>query len=156
MMKYLLAATAAVAMVASAAAQTMDDTGNNNKDNQEYWYECSVTKVTPSDKDKDPGYKINLYFFANGEKLFKRVVHTTRSGAQYNRVAQYTVADKDNYINEKGANVWFGTSIKNPSLTMGGIFGWVKGNPNPIYTEYLMRGREKKPFMVIESACHQI
>ena len=28
------------------------------------------------------------------------MVHTTRSGAQYNRVAQYTVADKDNYINE--------------------------------------------------------
>jgi hypothetical protein len=155
MMKYLLAAATAIAMVASAAAQTMDDTDNNN--NKEYWYECSVTQVTPRDQDKDPGYKVNLYFFADGEQLFKRVVHTTRSGAQYNRVNQYTVKDENNIIDKNGVNVWFGQSIKSPGIYMMGMFGKTKDG-KLVYNEMLWRDKNitKKPAMVLNSVCHII
>ena len=153
-MKYLLAATAAIAMVASAAAQTMDDTDANNKDNMEYWYECSVTKVTPSDQDKDPGYKINLYFYAAGDKLFKRVVHTTRSGAQYSRGEQYKVNDGVNTINKNGAHVWVAESMKDPGIYMAGTFSWLKDG-KAVYIEDLYRGKNaKKPTMTINSVCH--
>lgn len=156
MMKYLLAAAAATAMVASAAAQTMDDTDNNNKDNMEYWYECSVTKVSPPDGDRDPGYKVNLYFYANGKHLFKRVIHTTRSGAQYSRGEQYKVNDGVNTINDNGANVWLAESVKYPGVYMVGTFGWLKDG-KAVYIEDLYRGKNaKKPAMTINSVCHQV
>ena len=46
MKKTLLAAVAAIAMVAGAAAQTMDSTASVNTDNNEIWFECSVPRVT--------------------------------------------------------------------------------------------------------------
>jgi hypothetical protein len=154
MRKYLLAATAAIAMVTGAAAQTMDDTENNAKKTY-WWYECSVAKVTPPDKgDKDPGYKINLYLDTQ-DNSFVKVVHTTRSGKEYNRADQYTVKDGDNTTNKKGASTWFGVNIKEPNLSMGGIFGKLP-NGQLVYNEVLFRTGKKGPVMELNSVCHQI
>ena len=156
MMKTLLAGVAAIAMVASAAAQTMDDTNNNNGGGgEELGYECSVTKVTPPEKDKDPGYKINVYFVLDGKQpLFSRVIHTTRSGAQYSRVNQYNVANDGNFVNKNGANVWIGESIKDHGIYMVGTFGTTKDG-KLVYVEDLWRSKNKKLVMSIDSVCHR-
>jgi hypothetical protein len=157
MMKSLLAGVAAIAMVVSAAAQTMDGTASSNDNNdatEDFAYECSVTKVTPPDQDKDPGYKINVYFHDdNGKPFFTRVIHTTRSGAQYSRVNQYTLAG--NVINKNGANVWFGDSIKNPSIYMVGTFGSTKDG-KLVYIEDLWNRKNKKMVMAVNSVCHRV
>jgi hypothetical protein len=154
MKKALLAATAAIAMVAGAAAQTMDgNTGTNESDKTYWWYECSVAKVTPPDRDSDPVYKINVYLDA-ADYSFVKVVHTMRSGREVSRADQYT-KNVDIGKNKNGASTWFGVHGKNPKLAMGGIFGVLK-NGQWVYDEMqFMQGR-KEPTMVMRSVCHQI
>src|SRR5262249_37651760 len=122
MKKTLLAAVAAIAMVAGAAAQTMDGkAGVNESDKTYWWYECSVAKITPAEKDNDPVYKINVYLDA-ADNSFVKVVHTTRSGKEVSRADQYT-ANVEISKTDKGASTWFGVHNKNRNLSMGGIFG---------------------------------
>jgi len=152
MKKTLLAAVAAIAMVTGAAAQnTMDDTGNNEK--QYYWYECSVASIQPRDQDKDPVYKINLYFNAD-DYNFVRVTHTLRSGRQVDRGDQYNVNVTITKTKE-GASVWFGTHGKNRKLAMGGLFGWLKDG-QIVYDELQYVDGRKGPIMKMHSVCHQI
>src|SRR5262249_1605819 len=152
MKKTLLAAVAAIAMVAGAAAQTMDDTGNNDK--QYYWFECSVASIQPQDKnDKDPVYKTNLYFDAS-DYSFVKVVHTLRSGKEVNRADQYNVNVEITKTKE-GASVWMGTHGKNRNLSMGGLFGVLK-NGQWIYDEMQFYSGRKGPIIKMHSVCHQI
>jgi len=144
MMKTLLAAVAAIAMVASAAAQTMDDTTNNQ--GGEYWYECSVTKSGP---DKDPGYKVNVYIDAKSD-TFIRVVHTTRSGKEYDRSSQYTILD--NKHTNTGANLWVGYLTKNKSIIKAGTLGVIDGASH--YREWVTG--KKSMVMDMDSVCHAV
>jgi hypothetical protein len=145
MMKSLLAGVAAIAMVASAAAQTMDDTENNSAKTNEVWFECSVTK---SDRDPDPVYKINVAF-QNDE--FTRVIHTTRSGKVYNRASQYDVIRNDHTA--QGANLWFGQNLKNKNLFMSGTLGVINGKL--YYKEWRPTPNNVTPTLVVESVCHR-
>ena len=144
MMKSLLAGVAAIAMVASAAAQTMDDTNNNN--GGEYWYECSVIKSGP---DKDPGYKVNIVIDVKSD-TFIRVVHTTRSGKEYDRSSQYTLT-KNGYT-DSGANVWIGNLTKNRSIVKAGTLGVIDGKSH--YREWVLG--KSKAVMDMDSVCHAV
>lgn len=154
MKKALLAAAAVIAMVTGAAAQkTMDNTDNNEKDTY-WWYECSVTKVTPPDKgDKDPTYKVNLYLDAS-DNNFVKVVHTLRSGKEVSRSDQYAVGDDGIFINKNGASTWIGTHVKNRNLAMVGIFGLLNGKL--VYNELQFVNGKKVPILEVNSVCHQI
>jgi hypothetical protein len=155
MKKALLAAAAAIAMVAGAAAQTMDGTTSSKESDKTYWwYECSVTKVTPPDKgDKDPTYKANLYLDAS-DNNFVRVVHTLRSGKEVSRSDQYAVGDDGIFINKNGASTWIGTHVKNRNLAMVGIFGLL--NEKLVYNELQFVNGKKVPILEVNSVCHQI
>src|SRR5262245_50890355 len=113
MMKTLLAAAATIATIASAGAQTMDgtDTPANHGANNVSEFECVVTKVTPPSKDKDPAYKVNVSIDEDG--TFVSVVHTTVSGAVYDRADQYTIVE-NKMMENNGPNTWFGRSKKHP------------------------------------------
>jgi hypothetical protein len=52
--------------------------------------ECMVTRVTPPDHDRDPGYKVNLSAELHDDKVSSfDAVHTTVSGKEYRRSDQY-------------------------------------------------------------------
>ena len=145
MMKYLLAATTAIVMVASAAAQTMDDTASVKTDTNEIWFECSVTKA---DRDADPVYKVNVSF---EDDMFNRVIHTTRSGKVYNRAAQYDVFK--NGHTPQGANLWIGQHNKNKKLYMSGTLGVINGKL--YYKEWRPTSNNALQSLVMESVCHR-
>jgi len=145
MMKSLLAATAAIAMVASAAAQTMDDNASVNTDTNETWFECSVTSA---DRDSDPVYKVNVSFEGD---MFNRVIHTTRSGKMYNRAAQYDVFT--NGHTQQGANLWVGRHLKNKNLLMSGTLGVINGKL--YYKEWRPTPNNVLQTLVMESVCHR-
>jgi len=119
MMKYLLAATAAIVMVASAAAQTMDDNASVDTNTNENWLECSVTRA---DRDADPVYKVMVSI---EDDSFARVIHVTQSGKVYNRASQYDVSI--NSHSKQGANLWVGRHIKKNNLFMSGTLGVING-----------------------------
>ena len=145
MKKILLAAVAAIAMVAGAAAQTMDDTENNSAKSNEVWFECSVTK---SDRDPDPVYKINVAI-ENDE--FTRVIHTTLSGKVYNCASQYDVV-RNNHTTQ-GANLWIGQHNKNKKLYMSGTLGVINGKL--YYKEWRPTPNNVTQTLVVESVCHR-
>jgi hypothetical protein len=145
MMKSLLAAIAAIAIVGSAAAQTMDDNTSVNTDTNEVWFECSVTKA---DRDSDPVYKINVSFEGG---MFNRVIHTTRSGKVYNRAAQYDVIINDH--TKQGANLWVGQHNKNKKLYMSGTLGVINGKL--YYKEWRPTPNNALQTLVMESVCHR-
>jgi len=158
MKKALLAAAAVIAMVTGAAAQkTMDNTDNNEKDTY-WWYECSVTKVTPPDKsDRDPSYKVMVYLNAKTNDIVK-IAHTLRSGKEIVRNDQYTVGDDGIGKTTKGASFWFGIYNKNPNLAMGGTFGWLDSG-QAVYQELQFDKRTKgktRPIQEMWSVCHQV
>jgi hypothetical protein len=155
MRKTLLAAVAAIATIASASAQTMDGTNTpaNNGANNVSAFECVVTKVTPPDKDKDPGYKVNVSI--DGDGNFVNVVHTTVSGAVYDRADQYKITE-NHIMDNNGPNMWFGQSKKHPEVGMGGMFGINNKTGEMHYREFVFRGKAKKPVTEITSSCHQV
>jgi CRP-like cAMP-binding protein len=152
--KVLLAAAAAVAVTAAASAQTMDgfDLPANNGVNKKYAFECVVTKVTPTDKEKDPGYKVNVTINYDGR--FAEVVHTTRSGAVYDRAEQYMVQVNEPY-NSNGPNAWYGNSKKHPSVKMLGMFSVFKDG-RMTYRELVFKDGVKQPVTTVDTACHRI
>jgi hypothetical protein len=145
MMKSLLAATAAIAMVASAAAQTMDDNTSVNTDTNETWFECSVTRA---DRDADPVYKVSVSIEGD---MFTRVLHTTQSGKVYNRASQYEVL-RNNHTTQ-GANLWVGQHLKNKKLFMSGTLGVINGKL--YYKEWRPSSSNVLQTLVMESVCHR-
>jgi len=146
MKKTLLAAVAAIAMVAGAAAQTMDSTASVNTDNNEIWFECSVTKLV---REKDPVYKV-LVSLEND--IFAHVLHVTQSGRVYNRADQYDVF-RNNH-SQQGGNIWTGQHNKNKQLYMTGTFGVI--NNTLYYKEWrpsTAPASQQTPIM--ESVCHR-
>jgi hypothetical protein len=152
--KVLLAAAAVVAVTAAASAQTMDgfDVPANNGANKKYAFECVVTKVTPADKDKDPGYKVNVAIDKDG--YFVTVLHTTRSGAVYDRAEQYTDLHSGTAENN-GPNYWYGRSKKYPTVKMLGTFGVFKDG-RMTYRELVFKDGVKQPVTTVDTACHPI
>jgi len=152
MMKSLLAGVAAIAMVASAAAQTMDGTASTNQTEEEIWFECSVTKLA---HEKDPVYKVLVSILDNGndaESIFGKVLHVTQSGKVINRADQYD-AFRNNH-GAQGGNIWTGQHRKNKNLYLTGTFG-VFGN-TLYYKEWRPStnpANQQTPIM--ESICHQ-
>ena len=145
MKKTLLAAVAAIAMVAGAAAQTMDSTASVNTDNNEIWFECSVTKLA---REKDPVYKV-LVSLEND--IFSRVLHVTQSGMVYNRANQYDVF-RNNHSKE-GGNIWTGQHNKNKKLYMSGTLGVINGKL--YYKEWRPTPNNVTQTLVVESVCHR-
>lgn len=150
--KTLIAATAAIATVASAAAQTMGGTNTPNTNNDVWSFECVVVKVTPPSKDRDPGYKVNITINSDGQ--FTDVTHTTVSGAVYDRADQYKDL-RTGRLENNGPNVWFGKSKKYPELSMIGSFGIINKTGEAVYDEAVFKGNAKKPHTTIHTTCHQ-
>ena len=162
MKKMLLAAAAAAAivMVASASAQTMDGKGDGSYE-RKYVFECMITKVTPPDKDKDPGYKVNVW---TNDKYIVRVAHTTASGAVFYRGEQYgdTNSGPMNNSFADGALMWWGRSKKHPEVTIVGWIGTLDGKLT--YQEDMFRGKNSpfwgksgaKSVTAIRSICHEV
>jgi hypothetical protein len=145
MMKYLLAATAAIVMVASAAAQSMDDNTSVDTDTNENWLECSVTRA---DRDADPVYKVMV---SVENDSFARVIHVTQSGKVYNRASQYDVSI--NSHTKQGANLWVGHHIKKKNLFMSGTLGVINGKL--YYKEWRPSSSNVLQTLVMESVCHR-
>jgi hypothetical protein len=146
MMKSLLAGVAAIAMVVSAAAQTMDGTGNEDDTNLGSEWECSVTKT--ADRDRDPSYKVTVNVDYDADKI-TRVYHTLQSGKIANRSDQYVL--EFNGHAKAGAHMWAGHYKKNSALKMTGTLGVIKGKV--YYMEWRPRGNGMVPIM--ESVCHR-
>jgi hypothetical protein len=142
MKKMFLAAAAAIAMIASASAQDAAPNATS--------FECVVTNVSPPDKDADPGYKVNISIDRQGN--FLSVVHTTRSGAVYDRVDQYTHLETG-MLDNTNAPAWHGTLKKNPVQSISGVFIVEK---NKMHYDELIFGKDKSKIKgLIQSTCHQ-
>jgi len=161
MKKMLLVTAAVVAMSTSATAQqTMDGKGDGSYE-RKYAFECTITKVSPPDKDKDPAYKVNVW---TNDKYIVRVAHTTVSGAVYYRGEQYgsTNSGPMNNSFEDGALMWWGRSKKHPELTMVGWIGTLDGKLT--YQEDVFKGKDSpfwgksgaKSVLGIRSICHEV
>jgi hypothetical protein len=159
MKTFLLATVAAVSLIASASAQTMDGS-NPPPAKPQYAYECVIDKVTPPDRDdKDPSYKVNV---VTDSTHIDQVWHTLRSGKTVDRVAQYEGSSGTKIENADFSTsplVWVGKSRKNSRLTMRGIIGSLttgKDKGKMVYIEDLYRDNEKKPVLSIYTSCHRI
>jgi hypothetical protein len=70
--------------------------------------ECVVAKVVPPDRDRDPGYKVNLsadFEPGSGRVLMFDVIHTTTSGKRYRRSDQY---ENGNLSGDRNRIQWSG------------------------------------------------
>jgi hypothetical protein len=85
-MKTIIYASAALLMTNAANAQFL---AKQPPENILVVLECAVTKVTPPDNDRDPGYKVWVsYGERDGVSLFE-ATHVTASGRAYRRSDQY-------------------------------------------------------------------
>jgi hypothetical protein len=87
--------------------------------------ECKVTRVTPPDHDRDPGYKVNLSagFYGNSKVRSFDVVHTTVSGKEYHRSDQYTDTNLTDY---NGTIRWTGWRSDN-RMMVGTLYSAAHG-----------------------------
>jgi hypothetical protein len=84
------------------------------------YYECAVTRVTPADRDRNPGYKVDLHIDReDGRVVAFGVVHTLADGTTVDRSAQY----KGDRIN------WW----------PNGSAQWTGWHGNMLYDRYLQR-----------------
>jgi len=162
MKKMLLAAVAAIATIASASAQTMDGAKDDTPDaNAKYAFECTITKVSPPDKDRDPAYKVNVWV---NDTQFVRMAHTLVSGAVVYRSEQYgnfgTAPMKTSI--EDSPLMWWGRSKKHPEIT---ILGWIGSlNGKLVYKEEIFKGKaspffgnsKAKAVTTVDSTCHRV
>jgi hypothetical protein len=154
----LLATVAAVSLIASASAQTMDGS-TPPPAKEQFAYECVIDKVTPPDRnEKDPSYKVNV---VTDMTHISDVWHTLRSGKTVYRVDQYDATSGPKNKNADWSTsplVWFGKSKKNPRLSMFGIIGTLgtDGKGKMVYVEELYRDNEKKPVLTVNTTCHRI
>jgi hypothetical protein len=90
--------------------------------NQAVQLECVPVKIRPTDRDRDPVYKVNvdLQFddSSNIDSLY--VAHTTMNGNVYSRSDQYNQTTLSQPIPLRTKWVWKGTWKKHPNFTMIG------------------------------------
>jgi hypothetical protein len=143
MTKFLTSTAVLLALAANANAGTFRSA--IQEENAWRAYECVVVKVTPPDRDRDPGYKVNINIY-DGE--FESVFHTTVSGKTYDRTEQYV----DLKTGKNGATYWWsGWSRKYQHIKMTGTVTRERGQV--IYTEFVQRGNKLET--VIRTVCHK-
>jgi hypothetical protein len=142
MAKLLLATVATASMLASlASAAPM----SRMPVNFETW-ECGLIQVSPADRDRDPGFKINLVITPDSFSA----THTTISGAVYMRDDQYLNVRSWN----DGAVHWAGRSVRNPQVAMVGTFGRNRATGRMQYVEKVYKAGKLET--VITSTCHYL
>ena len=112
-------------------------------------FECSIVGHT-ADRDADPVYKINVRVMVNdsGEPTSFGVIHTTRSGATYDRSAQY---NKDTSIWKTNDRMEWNWGGKRGDLIMIGKL-YYNQNEGWMYSERIFENRREKYAML--SDCH--
>jgi hypothetical protein len=87
-MKTIMYASAALLLTSVANAQFL---AKHLEPDHFVAMECAVTRVTPPDHDRDPGYKVLVsYGFQEGGKISAfEATHVTASGKSYRRSDQY-------------------------------------------------------------------
>jgi hypothetical protein len=117
-MKTLLAAAIAIGVLAGVTADAAPFSAQglpmSSLPTPTHW-ECGLIQVSPPDRDRDPGMKINIS--TDADNFY--VTHTMISGAQYERTEQYGVARVWTDANFN----WLGRSYKNPAIVMIGTLG---------------------------------
>ena len=155
-MKLLLTTVAAIGLLASVAAdaapyyfsapRTAPAPARLAEPQQplsEYW-ECGLIQVSPPDRDRDPGFKINLVL--NDENFY--VGHTMISGQVYSRGDQYNIQR----IWADGNLNWSGRSYKNQAISMVGTFGKNRSTGRMQYVERIYKNNRLETTVV--STCH--
>jgi hypothetical protein len=108
--------------------------------------ECGLIRVSPADRDRDPGFKINISI--SPEEGFV-VTHTMISGAVYDRTDQYE--DLRSWKVNNGPYQWSGRSVKYPQLVMVGTFGRERTG-QLVYMEEIYRSGRLET--TVRSICH--
>jgi hypothetical protein len=164
--KFLLTAAAVFATIASVHGGEISDLRKADEEarkeaaNKKYAYECVIEKIIPPSKDGDRSYKVNVILNPNG---FINVWHTTASGKEYDRAAQYKTNQRTGVLRDgedwnTSPLFWLGTSVKTADLSMEGRIGTNTKTNNMFYTEILFKKVKGKPVaqLLIDSTCHQI
>jgi hypothetical protein len=109
--------------------------------------ECAVTKVTPPDHDRDPGYKVYISVELQGNKVSSlEATHVTASGKGYRRSEQYPNAS---LIEGRDRVQWSGWwRYGNKQMT-----GTLYLNGRWRYDEQIMRNGRVE--MTINTLCHE-
>jgi hypothetical protein len=110
-------------------------------------WECGLIQVSPPDRDRDPGFKINLVITPDSFSA----THTAISGATYVRDEQYK---NTRSWNEAGALHWSGRSARNPQRVMVGTFGQNRATGRMQYVEKIYNAGMLET--VITSNCHHL
>jgi hypothetical protein len=109
------------------------------------YYECAVTRVTPTDHDRNPGYKVDLHIDREGGKVVAfGAVHTLADGTTVDRSEQY----RGDHINwwPNGSAQWTGWL---GNIYMTGTYA------NNTYTEVVrVGGPNGHVNTTIQTACH--
>jgi hypothetical protein len=138
-----LTAAAAVVTLASISAYA----ARPAQPISESWsLECGLIRVSPPDRDRDPGFKINISI--SPEEGFV-VTHTMISGAVYDRTDQYE--DLRSWKVNNGPYQWSGRSVKYPQLVMLGTFGRDRTG-QLVYMEEIYRSGRLET--TVRSTCH--
>jgi hypothetical protein len=146
-MKTLLAAAIAVgafaSITANAAPLSAQGLPVSTLPTPKYW-ECGLIQVSPPDRDRDPGMKINLS--TDADNFY--VSHTMVSGAQYERTEQYGIVRvwRDANFN------WVGRSFKNPTIVMVGTLGQNRVTGRMQYVERIFKNNRLET--TVASTCH--
>ena len=122
--------------------------------NQAVQLECVPVKITPTDRDRDPVYKINvdLQFDDSSNIDSLNVAHTTIKGNVYSRSDQYSQTTLSQPIPFHTKWVWRGTWKKHPNFTMVGDVTRSSAG-TWAYTETQYRNGQLN--MQTESRCHE-
>jgi hypothetical protein len=148
-MKTLLAAATAIGVLAGAAANAAPFSYSApglpapTFAVPEYW-ECGLIQVSPPDRDRDPGFKINLS--TNADNFY--VTHMMVSGTTYERTEQYNVQR----VWTDGNFNWVGRSYKNPAIIMVGTFGKNRVTGRMQYVERVYKNNRLET--TVASTCH--
>src|SRR5215471_19928919 len=143
MKKVLLAATAVVMALASVSAHAARPA---QPINDSWSLECGLIKVSPPDRDRDPGFKINISI--SPEEGFI-ATHTMISGAVYDRTDQYE--NLRSWKVNNGPYQWSGRSVKYPQLVMVGTLGRDRTG-QLVYMEEIYRAGRLQT--TVRSTCH--
>jgi hypothetical protein len=116
--------------------------------------ECAPVQVREMKSDRDPVYKISVRILFDDDlnPTDLTIIHTTISGASYNRADQYT---RSNLTQTPGRTdyYWTGTWIKNPAVTMtGNLMSSTTGN----WTYSEQQFKYGRPQLKMLSVCHLV
>jgi hypothetical protein len=133
-MKTLLAAATAIGVLAGATANAAPFSARALPmlilPAPEHW-ECGLIQINPPDRDRDPGFKINVS--TDADNFY--VTHTMVSGTTYERTEQYNVVRVWTDANFN----WVGRSFKNPAIVMVGTLGKNRATGRMQYVERIYK-----------------